>query len=133
LNNLPITGLITTENTLNKGSLIRVEHDPDVGNLDVTVDAGSNVEARGLISNIGGTVDFHVARGDMLQTGTIEARQMMVYVPNGTYSLNTNSYQSFGFDPTSLRGYALAKGWRPSSASGLVDWWINADNLTRIN
>ena len=133
LNNLPITGLITTENTLNKGSLIRVEHDPDVGNLDVTVDAGSNVEARGLISNIGGTVDFHVARGDMLQTGTIEARQMMVYVPNGTYSLNTNSYQSFGFDPTSLRGYALANGWRPGSASGLVDWWINADNLTRIN
>lgn len=129
---LPSSGLTLTSNTQDKGSRILVDHDPNVGGLADDLDAGANVEARGLISNLGGTVEFHVARGDMLQTGTIEARQMVVYVPNGTYSLNSTGYQSFGFDPVSLRGYALSQGWRPASASQLVDWWINA-NVTNSN
>ncbi|MDF3031497.1 MAG: hypothetical protein K0R03_2055, partial [Moraxellaceae bacterium] len=117
-NSLP-AALSVVEDSSGTGSAITIVHNPTSTNADVFL--------QGEVSNLGGLVDIDVQQGDLVQTGTVSARQMNIDVVDGIYLLNSTGYQSFGFAPTSLADYAnSARGWKPVSADDLVDWYINA-------
>ena len=118
-NNLPV-GLTINENNSGNGSHINVQHKP-------SVNSGADVVLQGNLTNYGGVVTVNVEKGNLIQTGTVAAKQMSLSVPTGIYLLN-NRYgtQSYGFSPESLAGFTRASGWKPASADKLVEYYVNA-------
>ena len=118
-NNLPV-GLTINENNSGNGSHINVQHKP-------SVNSGADVVLQGNLTNYGGVVTVNVEKGNLIQTGTVAAKQMSLSVPTGIYLLN-NRYgtQSYGFSPESLAGFTRASGWKPASANKLVEYYVNA-------
>ena len=108
-----------TANVSGSGGLIDVMHEP------VSGEGHGDIAIQGLISNLGGTVDINAVTGSVIQTATIEARELAITVNTGTYLLNNpGSYQSYGFDPKSLTGYT--QRFKPTTADDFVDYYVSS-------
>ncbi len=116
-NNMP-AGLTVVEGNNGAGSHINVQHKPGVT-------TGADVILQGDLSNLGGIVTVNVDKGNLIQTGSVEAKQMALSVPSGIYLLN-NSWASptYGFDPKSLTGFTSQ--WKPANPDQLVMYYVNA-------
>ncbi len=116
-NSMP-TGLGIVESNSGSGSHITIQHKPAVTN-------GADVVLQGGLSNLGGVVTVNVEKGNLIQTGSVEAKQMALSVPSGVYLLN-NAWASpvYGFDPKSLTGYTAQ--WKPATPDELVMYYVNA-------
>ena len=99
-------------------SSISITHSPNLSD-------GSDVFIQGMLSNLGGIVEIDVEKGDLIQTGSILAKQMKITAPEGGYLLNNPTRsQSFGFSPESLTGFTSQ--WKPASPDEMVMYYINA-------
>lgn len=115
-NSLP-AALKVSEGGNGTGSQITISHNPGVDGADLVV--------QGDITNLGGKVTVDVARGSMLQTASIYAKELDLTVAD-VYLVNTSGMQSYGFSPLSLSGYVTSgRGWKPASAEEAVMWFIS--------
>ena len=115
--NLP-AGLTVVEGNAGSGSHINIQHKP-------TVTTGADVVLQGDLSNYGGVVTVNVEKGNLIQTGSVTAKQMSLSVPSGVYLLNNQwGTQSYGFSPESLAGFTSQ--WKPATADQLVMYYVNA-------
>ena len=99
-------------------SSLSITHSPNLSD-------GSDVFIQGTLSNLGGIVEIDVEKGDLIQTGSVLAKQMKITAPEGGYLLNNPTRsQSFGFSPESLTGFTSQ--WKPASPDEMVMYYINA-------
>jgi hypothetical protein len=109
-----------TSNSTGAGGLVDIDHEPAGGTNY------GDVAIQGTISNLGGTVDINAVTGSVIQTATVEARELAITVNTGTYLLNNPSqYQAFGFDPKSLVNYTSQ--FKPQNADDFVDYFVSSD------
>ncbi len=112
------SGLTVTENNSGSGSHINVQHKP-------AINSGADVILQGDLINLGGVVTVNVEKGNLIQTGSVAAKQMALSVPSGIYLLN-NAWQDqpYGFDPESLTGFTSR--WKPVTPDQMAMYFVNA-------
>ena len=116
-NNMP-AGLTVSEGNNGSGSHINIQHKPGIT-------TGADVILQGDLSNLGGIVTVNVEKGNLIQTGAVEAKQMALSVPTGIYLLNNSwANQSYGFNAKSLAGFTSQ--WKPATPDQLVVYYVNA-------
>ncbi|MDB2384262.1 leukotoxin LktA family filamentous adhesin [Endozoicomonas sp.] len=116
-NNMP-AGLTVVEGNGGSGSHINVQHKP-------SKTTGADVILQGDLSNLGGVVTVNVEKGNLIQTGSVAAKQMALSVPSGIYLLNNKwGSPTYGFDAKSLSGFTSQ--WKPATPDQLVMYYVNA-------